>query len=105
MGREPSFGDVGLEATSSDVANVTIYASVKTKATDEVVMIAVSKAPTDKQVAITLAHPTTFAALQVYRLAGLSAEITKQADQASIATNAWKLKLPAQSVNVLVPTK
>ena len=104
-GNGATFGDVGLDATTSDVANVTVYASLASKATDDVVIIAINKATADKTVALTLAHPTTFGSLNVYRIAGTSAELAKQDDQASAATNAWKLTLPAQSVNVLVPQK
>jgi hypothetical protein len=104
-GNGASFGDVGLDASTSDVENVTVYASLASKATDDVVIIAINKATADKTVALTLAHPSTFAMLHVYRIAGTSAELAKQGDQASAATNAWKLTLPAQSVNVLVPAK
>jgi hypothetical protein len=104
-GNGAAFGDVGLDASTSDVENVTVYASLASKSTDDVVVIAINKATADKTVALTLAHPTTFASLHVYRIAGTSAELAKQSDQMSAATNAWKLTLPAQSVNVLVPAK
>jgi hypothetical protein len=102
-GAGATFGDVSVPATTSDVSSVTVYASLHSSATDDVVLIAINKATSDKSVALRLAHPTTFAKLSSYRVAGASTEIAKQADQTSTAKNAWKLTLPAQSVSVLVP--
>jgi hypothetical protein len=104
-GAGATFGNVSVSATTSDVDSVTVYASLRDTAPDQVVMVVINKATADKTVGLKLAHPTTFGKLTSYRIAGTSAELSKQADQASAATNAWKLTLPAQSVTVLVPTK
>lgn len=102
-GAGAAFGDVSLSASTSDVASVTVYASLYSGAVNNVVLVAINKATTDKSAGLKLAHPATYTKLSVYRLAGSSPELVKQADQTSSATNAWKLTLPAQSVNVLVP--
>jgi hypothetical protein len=102
-GSGASFGDISVRATTSDVANVTVYGSFHASATDNVVLVAINKATTDKTVGIRLSHPTLFGALKVYQLAGTTAELAGKPDQASAAKNAWKLTLPAQSVSVLVP--
>jgi len=102
-GSGATFGDVSVPATTSDTLNVTFYASLHGHATDHVVLIAINKATTDKTAALRLAHPSTFTKLSSYHIAGTSAELTKQSEQTSSATNAWKITLPAQSVSVLVP--
>jgi hypothetical protein len=98
-----TFGDVSLPITTSDVASVTAYASLDASNTDRVVIVAINKVEASKTVALRLAHPTTFSAAESYRLATGSAEVVKQADEAAVAINAWKLTLPAQTVTVLVP--
>jgi hypothetical protein len=102
-GSGATFGDVGLNASTSDVQNVTVYASLHAATPERVVIVAINKALTDKTVALRIAHPHKFRALTPYRIAGGSAELAKQSDQASAADNAWKLTLPAQTVSVLVP--
>lgn len=102
-GAGATFGDVSVPASTSDVASVTVYASLRSNATDKVVLIVINKATASKTVALRISHPTTFTKLSSYRIAGTSPELAKQADQQSGALNAWKLTLPAQTVSVLVP--
>ena len=102
-GAGASFGDVSIPTVTSDAVSVTFYASLHSDAVDRVVLIAINKATSDKTVALKLSHPTTFTKLAGYRVAGASSEIATQPVQASRATNAWNLSLPAQSVSVLVP--
>jgi hypothetical protein len=104
-GQGGKFGDTSVRATSSDVANLSAYASLQASAPDQVVVIAINKATTAKSVGLRLSHPTVYAKLHVYELSGSTAELSKQADQASTAKNAWRINLPAQSVNVLVPAR
>jgi hypothetical protein len=102
-GQGGKFGDTSVRATSSDVANLSAYASLQASAPDQVVVIAINKATTAKSVGLRLSHPTLYSKLHVYELSGSTSELSKQADQASTAKNAWRINLPAQSVNVLVP--
>jgi O-glycosyl hydrolase len=102
-GQGGKFGDTSVRATSSDVANLSVYASLQANAPDQVVVIAINKATTAKSVGVRLSHPTVYGKLHVYELSGSTPEFSKQADQASTAKNAWRMSLPAQSVNVLVP--
>jgi hypothetical protein len=102
-GKGGKFGDTSLRASSSDVANVSVYASLQASAPDQVVLIAINKATTTKNVGLRLWHSSAYNALHVYELSGTTADLSKKADQASTAKNAWRLSLPSQSVSVLVP--
>jgi O-glycosyl hydrolase len=104
-GAAASFGDVSLEATSSDVAKVTVYGSVHAADPNKVVLIAINKDSADSVVALQLAHPTKYASVGRYELKAANAGLSMQSDVASSADNAWKLTLPAQSVTVLVPKR
>jgi hypothetical protein len=104
-GSGSTFGDVSLAATSSDDANVTVYASLHGSDPDAVVIVMINKANGSKSVGLSLAHPTTFTSLSSYELSGSIANLSAKSDQASVATNAWHLTLPAQSVSVFVPKK
>lgn len=102
-GAGAKFGDRALSATTSDVEQLTVYASLHADATERVVIVLINKAQADRSVALRLAHPRQFVGMSVYQLAGAAAEWTKQAEQTAAASNAWKLTVPAQSVSVLVP--
>ncbi|HEX4353995.1 MAG TPA: glycoside hydrolase family 44 protein, partial [Polyangiales bacterium] len=104
-GQGGQFGDTSILATTSDVTDVSVYASTQSTAADGVRLVAINKATTGKSVSIKLWHGSTFSHFNVYQLAGTSAAFSKQSDQPSVAKNAWKLTLPAQSVSVLVPVQ
>lgn len=102
-GASGEFGDVSLEATSSDVEHVTVYASLQADDPSRVVIIAINKDTAERMVGLRLAHPSAYAQLERYELTGASAELVAKPALASSAANAWALSLPAQSVSVLVP--
>jgi hypothetical protein len=104
-GAGATFGDVSLAATSSDDANVTAYASLHGSDPDAVVIVVINKANASKSVGLSLAHPTTFKTLGSYELSGSTANLSAKNDSASVATNAWHVMVPAQSVTVFVPKK
>jgi hypothetical protein len=102
-GAAGEFGDVSLPSTTSDVTNVSVYGSLQSNATDRVVIIAINKATTAKSTGLQLAHPGAYTSARVYELAGTSPELVAKPEQPSVAKNAWRLLLPAQSVTVIVP--
>jgi hypothetical protein len=100
-----AFGDTSVSAASSDVATATVYASLAAAAPSQVAIVLINKATADKTAAITLYHSATFAHAAVYTvtMAG-GAKVVAGTAIASVATNAFSYKMPAQSVTVLVPT-
>jgi hypothetical protein len=104
-GKGGAFGDVSVRATTSDIASVTAYASLKAGAADQVVVIAINKASKPKTVGVFVSHPTTFAAARVYELSGTAPELVPKEDLASRGGNTWRMVLPAYSISVMVPRK
>jgi hypothetical protein len=102
-GSGAAFGNVSLEASTSDVASVTVYASLDAANPKHVVLVVINKATTDKTAGLQLAHPDAFDAAQTYVLKGDRADVVKAELVPSSAQNAWKLMLPAQSVTIVVP--
>ncbi|MET0388402.1 MAG: hypothetical protein ABW321_20690, partial [Polyangiales bacterium] len=72
---------------------------------DHVVVIAINKTLTNQRVALKLWHPTLFKDLATYQLTGAAPELVSQPALTSTTQNAWLVTLPAQSVNVLVPSR
>ncbi|MET0385559.1 MAG: glycoside hydrolase family 44 protein [Polyangiales bacterium] len=102
-GMGATFGDTALATTTSDVQNLTAYASVHEADPNRVVIIAINKSQAAQKLGLKLAHPTAYTKLTPYSISGTAAELTAQTDQTAVATNAWNISLPAQSVTVLVP--
>lgn len=102
-GKGATFGDQAVEASTSDVENLTVYASVDSTAPDKVVIVVINKSQQARTVGLRLTHPRAFIGLGSYRLTGDKAEWVKQPEQPIAGDNAWKLALPSQSITVLVP--
>jgi hypothetical protein len=102
-GQGATFGDTSIQATSSDVASVTAYASTDSQQSLRLVIVLINKAKTTKTVAVSIAHPSAFTKARVFLLSAARAEVVRVDDVAASATNAFKLLLPAQSVSVIEP--
>jgi len=102
-GQGAEFGDTSIEATSSDIASMTAYASIDSQRPQRLVLVLINKAIIPKTAAVTIAHASAFTRAEVYWLSASSADMTRGDDIVAAATNAFKLSLPAQSVAVLVP--
>ncbi len=102
-GANGAFGDTSISATTSDVATATVYASLDAAQTSRVVIVAVNKATSAKTAGLTLAHPSRFTRLKVYSVTAGTVNVVAGANVNEVATNAFKLTLPAMSVTVLVP--
>jgi hypothetical protein len=99
-GAGATFGKLSVHASSSDIVNVTGYASLRGKS-GEVVVVLINKASTAKSVGLRVAHDTLFKTAAIYELSGAKAELMPKPEQASVANNAWRLLLPAQTVSVV----
>lgn len=99
-----AFGDTSLEATTSDDAASSIYASLDASDPTRVVLIAINKDTQAHDAALTLTHGTAFSRLRVYTLTSAAAQVRPAADVQASGTNAFRYTMPALSVSVLVPT-
>ena len=97
------FGDLSLAATNTDVVNTSVYASMDSGATSKVVIIAINKAKTTKNAAITLSHPSTFKTANVFTITASAAKPVAAAAITAVSTNAFRYAMPAQSISILVP--
>jgi hypothetical protein len=103
-GQGGAFGDTSVAATTSDVPDSSVYASLSSMDTSRLVIVAINKATTAKVAGVRVYHPTTYTKADVYALtAAGGAKLVQGAQISSVATNAFRYTMPAQSVSVLVP--
>jgi Glycoside hydrolase family 44 len=97
-GAGSAFGDTGLSATTSDVAQSSIYAS--RTAGGKTVLIVINKATTAKSISVTLSGVGSPTGAQVYMMANGTPNPTRQADVA-VSGGVLTYIMPATSVSVL----
>lgn len=102
-GNGAHFGDTSVKATTSNLDQATVYASVDNANPKRMVVVAINKAQTPLKAAIKLAAYASYASVSVYRIESGSPNITKAASVNAAATNAFLYDMPAQSISVLVP--
>jgi hypothetical protein len=104
-GKGGEFGDTSIAASTSDVPDSSVYASLVDADPSKVVIVALNKALTDKVAGIQIYHSTVYSSAAVYTVtsAGGAALVPGTSIQA-VGTNAFAYTMPAQSVTVLVPT-
>ena len=96
------FGDTSVAAQTSDLANVTVYASVE--GDDRVVVVAINKNAGAASADLTVAHPADLRG-QAYALTSASPAMVRAADPTRTARNAFRLTLPASSVTTIALTR
>ncbi|HJU83328.1 MAG TPA: glycoside hydrolase family 44 protein [Holophagaceae bacterium] len=101
------FGDTGLSAATSDVADSSVYASMDAGVPDRVVIVAINKAAVAKSAAIRLTHTQVLHTAEVWQLVqqGPAIDVPKPARQADITlpvTNGLLYLMPPFSVTTLV---
>jgi len=101
-GKGAAFGDTSIQATSSDVATATVYASVDSTNPDRLVAILINKSTSAKSAGITISHPSSFSNLAVYTLTSAGAKINSGAPVTAAGQNKFVYGMPAMSVSVLV---
>ncbi len=94
-----AFGDVGLQATTTNYAASSVYAS--RNAAGNVVLIAINKTGTPKVAAITLRNIAGATSARTYVMSAASATPVRQADVA-VSGGALSYAMPALSVTTLV---
>jgi hypothetical protein len=99
-GNGARFGDTSVQATTSDVARVTAYASDMGTGARQVIVL-VNKATAPLTAAVRIATPRTLGAVHTYVLDGDAATIDAASDVSPSATNAYIVTLPASSVTIV----
>ena len=104
-GKGAAFGDTSVTATTTDVPDSSVYASLQSKDATKLVLIVINKATTQKVAGVVVDHSTVYTKASVYTLtAAGGAKLVAGTGLTSVATNAFKYTMPAQSVSVIVPT-
>ncbi|HEX4448664.1 MAG TPA: glycoside hydrolase family 44 protein [Polyangiaceae bacterium] len=104
-GHGAAFGDTSITATTSDVPNSSVYASLSSADASRLVIVAINKATQSKVAGIQIAHSTVYskASVYVFTQSGGAKPVAGTA-LTSVATNAFRYTMPAQSVTVIVPS-
>ena len=104
-GNGAAFGDTSIGATTTDVPDSSVYASLASTDASRLVLVAVNKATSDKVAGIVVNHSTVYTKASVYTItAAGGSKLVPGAGLTSVATNAFRYTMPAQSVSVIVPT-
>jgi hypothetical protein len=104
-GKGAAFGDTSVRATSSDVNQVTAYASLKAGGSDQLSVIAINKSSTPKVVGLFVVHSAAYKTARIYELSGTAPELVRKPDLPTRGSNMFRLALPGYSVSVIVPSK
>jgi hypothetical protein len=101
-GAGAAFGDTSIQANTSDLANVTVYASIDSTKPSRMVVVAINKSTAQKVAGIKIAHTSAYSKGQVHTITSSGASLKSVPDVSAVATNAFRYTMPAQSVSVLV---
>jgi O-glycosyl hydrolase len=104
-GKGAQFGDTSIDATTTDVPKSSVYASLQSADASKVVIVAINKALSDKIAGIRIYHSTVYTKATVYTItqAGGATPVPGPG-LTSVATNAFRYTMPAQSVSIIVPS-
>lgn len=101
-GAGANFGETSVSATTSDVASVTVYASLDAAHAGRVVLVVINKATVAKTAALKVTNPLSLTRAEVYQLTSASAAPVHGAEVLAAQPNAFQLTLPAMSVTTLL---
>lgn len=94
------FGNVSVRASTSDVANVTVYGAIDTPDAGRVTVVAINKSETATPVTLRLVSPAALKTVSAYRLAGTSSSVAPVAGVTLGANKTITTTLPALSATV-----
>jgi hypothetical protein len=101
-GANGRFGDTSVSATTSDVMQSSVYASVDAGHPERMVVVAINKDGAMHTAGISVRHTHRFTTAHVYTLTSAGAMPVHGADVAITGTNAFVYAMPAMSVTTLV---
>jgi hypothetical protein len=97
-----AFGNVGISATTSDVARTSVYASVDFGSDQRMVLVALNKTDSSLTCGVAITHTRRFSRAKVYRLTAASATPANDTDLALGSDGTFQVVLPPYSVSTLV---
>jgi hypothetical protein len=105
-GQGGRFGDTSVQATSSDNATATVYASIDSADHSKAVIVAINKSTSAQTASIALTAPWQYTGSRVYTVTAAGGPQPVPAGTlAPVARNAWNFTMPASSIVVIVPTR
>jgi hypothetical protein len=96
------FGDTSVSASTSAVDQSSVYASVASSDSSNVIVVAINKQLQPLKAGITVKHTTSLSAADVYTLTSDTANPVKVDGITKVSTNAFSYTMPAYSVSTLV---
>ncbi len=100
-GKGATFGDTSISASTSDVADTSVYASLDSNDPSHMVVIAINKTANAITVTINLDHTKTFDQAQVYQLTSSAASPMFAGDVTITNPAFFTYTMPAYSVSTL----
>jgi len=97
-----AFGNVGIFATTSDVAQTSVYASVDFGSDQRMVLVALNKTASPLTCGVAVTHSSRFSRSQVYRLTATSPTPVRDTDLVLQPDGTFQVALPPYSVSTLV---
>ena len=101
-GNNGSFGNTSIQATNSDVANHSAYASMDAGQPNQIVIVCINKSNSARTAGIDVTHTVAFNTCEVYTLTSANSQPQQQTDINITLTNAFQYTMPANSVTTLV---
>ena len=101
-GAGANFGETSVSASTSDVASVTVYASLDSSHAGRVVLVVVNKATVAKTAALNVNHPLPLTRAEVYQLTSASPAPVRGTDVVTTQASSFRLSFPAMSVTTLL---
>jgi hypothetical protein len=96
------FGDTSVSASTSAIDQSSVYASIASSDSSNVIVVAINKQPASLRAGITLRHTTSLSAADVYVLTSAATGPIKADGITSVSTNAFSYTMPARSVSTLI---
>jgi hypothetical protein len=98
------FGDTSVQATTSNIATSSVYASVDANNPNRMVIVAINRSTQALDTAIAVADDNRFVLAKVYKLTSATAAPVPGTDLVVNAGNQFNYLMPAMSVTTLVLT-
>lgn len=101
-GANGAFGNLSIQALSTDAANTSVYAAMDEGRPERMVLVCINKTSQTRTAGISVAHTVRFATAQVFALTAADSRPQRRGDIRLPQTNAFQYAIPAYSVSTLV---
>jgi hypothetical protein len=101
-GAGAAFGDMSVQAQTSDISRVSVYASVDSTVANRTIIVVINRSATTAPTTLNLAHAPAYTTASVYQITSQSA-LPQPAPGLTATASAYTLDVPAYSITVIVP--